>query len=147
MHGNVLLGDRAAGRIDAQRSVAFDVAGDAVGVAVRLDKALEIPAAGARGVHLAGLAAVNDEVDELFVRPLLPEFLGQAALVQAVRGELEDGFKNGERLVHHHVLVFVDLRRLNAGVVGVLEHVERSPAGLAMESPVGMPTLSAAFGR
>lgn len=67
--------------------------------------------------------------------------------MQAVRGELENGFENGERLVHHHVLVFVDLRRLNAGVVGVLEYIDRSPAGLPMESPVGMPTLSAAFGR
>ena len=131
MHGNVLLGDRAAGRIDAQRSVAFDIAGDAVGVAVRLDEALEIPAAGARGVHLAGLAAVNDEVDELLGSPLLPERLGQAALTQAVVGQLENGLENGERLVHHHVLVFVDLRGLDAGVVGVLEHVERSPAGLA----------------
>ena len=128
---NVLLGDRAAGRIDAQRGVAFDVAGDAVGVAVRLDEALEIPAAGARGVHLAGLAAVNDEVDELFGSPLLPERLGQAALTQAVVGQLENGLENSERLVHHNALIFVDLRGLDAGVVGAVEHVPRRPAGLA----------------
>ena len=131
VNDNVLLGDRAAGRINAQRGVALDVAGDAVGIAVRLDEALEIPAAGARGVHLAGLAALDDEVDELFGGPLLPERLGQAALTQAVVGQLENSFENGKRLVHHNALILVDFRRLDAGVVGAVEHVPRRPAGLA----------------
>ena len=129
--GDVLLGDGAAGGVHAQGGVALHIAGDAVGVAVGLDEPLQVPAAGAGGVHLAALAALDDEVDELLVGPLAPEVLGQAAGLQAAGGQVEHGLQHGEGLVHHHGLVLVDLGGLDAGVVGAAEHVLAGPDGLA----------------
>ena len=129
--GNVLLSDGAAGGVHAQGGVALHIAGDAVGVTVGLDKALQVPAAGAGGIHHAALAALDDQVDQLLVGPLLPELLGQAAGLQGVGGQMQHGLQHGEGLVHHHGLVLVDLGRLDAGVVGAAEHVLAGPDGLA----------------
>ena len=62
---------------------------------------------------------------------MAPEILGQAAGLQAAAGQVEHCLQHGEGLIHHHVLVLVNLGGLNARVVGAAEHVLAGPDGLA----------------
>ena len=145
MYRDMLLGDGTAGRVDAKRRIPFDIAGDPVRIAVRLNIAFEVPSAGAGGVHHAALAAFDDQVDQFRIAPLMPEFLRKAAGLQAAGRQMEDGLQNGKRLVHHHGFILVDDRRFDTRIIGAAEHVlgrpNRLPHGVAGGDSHGLGSL------